>query len=170
MTLKKLYFILAISFLSLSSAQAYEGDVAQVGSIAPVFNAFSTNGSRVSLASLKGKVVLLNFFSTLCEACMVEMPYIEQNMWQVFKSDGLVVLAIGREHNNKELAEFKASNGFSFEFVADPKREIYNQYATKKIPRCYVIGKDGIIKFESVGFNEEKMNKLEDVIASELKK
>lgn len=168
--MKKLYFILAISFLNFSSAYAYEGDVAQVGDVAPTFNAVDTDGLVVSLGSLKGKVVLLVFFATWCGACAEEMPYIEKEIWQLHKSDGLVVIAIGREHQNEELAEFKDSKGISFKIVADPEREIYNQYATKKIPRCYMIGKDGIIKFERVGFNKEDTSKLEDAIASELKK
>jgi len=98
------------------------------------------------------------------------MQYIEQELWPMFSQEGLVVFAIGRQHQNNQLVEYKIAKDISFELCADPERKIYNQYAAQYIPRCYVIGKDGIVKYESVGFNKENNGKIEESIASELKK
>jgi peroxiredoxin len=168
MTLKTLYVVLTILLLSLSGAYAYEGDIVQVGNPAPAFNALSIDGTGVSVPDTNGRVVLLVFFATWCDACSVEMQYIEQEIRHKFNVDGFVVIAVGRGHSNEDLAVYKASGSASFQVVADPERDIYNQYATKKIPRCYVIGKDGVVKYGSIGFNKENNAIMEELIASEL--
>ena len=153
-----------------SSVFAHEGDVAKVGQNAPPFVGFATSGAQVSLESFKGKVVLLDFFATWCGPCMAEMPVIQRDIWEAYNSAGLVVIGIGREHQLKELTDFSKAKQITFTIVADPKREIYKQYATEYIPRCYVIGKDGVVKFATVGYSTKEFSEMKSVIAAELKK
>jgi peroxiredoxin len=149
---------------------AAEGDIVAVGQKAPLFSGVATDGTTVTSESLSGKVILLDFFATWCGPCMAEMPHIEKDIWATNKSPDLKVIAVGREHTVEELKKWQASSPVTFTLVADPKREIYKKYATQYIPRCYVIGKDGLIKYTSIGFNEEEFEKMKAVIASELKR
>ena len=67
-----------------------------VGSIAPAFTLDQLNGAGpVSLASLRGRPVVLNFWSSWCVACPGEAPVLE-HYWKRYRSHGLVVLGGSR--------------------------------------------------------------------------
>jgi len=154
--------------LAFSSALAGEGDIVAVGQKAPGFSGTTTEGAALKLEDYAGKVVLLNFFATWCPPCMQEMPHLETELWQARRGEGLVVLAVGREHSVAELAKFKASKHFTFTIVADPKREIFGKYASSMIPRCYLIGKDGTVRLAVTGFEPEDFAKLKNAVVAEL--
>jgi len=160
--------LLLVLGLSLCRVLAGEGDIVAVGQKAPAFSGVTTEGSALKLEDYAGKVVLLNFFATWCPPCMQEMPHLETELWQARRGEGLVVLAVGREHSVEELAKFKASKHFSFTIVADPKREIFGKYASSMIPRCYLIGKDGIVRLAVTGFDPADFAKLKEAVSAEL--
>src|SRR5262249_40389014 len=116
----------------------------------------------------RGKVVVLNFFATWCGPCLAELPHVEKEIWQKYKDKGVVLIAIGREHQNAELMDFKKKQELSFPVAGDPKRDVYKQFATQYIPRTYVINKEGKIVFQSVGYMEDEFKKLLDAIAKEI--
>jgi hypothetical protein len=66
------------------------------------------------------------------------------------------------------LEVFKKEKSFSFPFVADPKREIYDQFANDYIPQCVLIGKDGQIKCQTVGFVVEEYARLLKAVENEI--
>jgi thiol-disulfide isomerase/thioredoxin len=115
-----------------------------------------------------GKVVLLNFFATWCGPCMKEMPYLEQYVWRQFKDAGLLVVAVGNGHSVAEIQDFQKQSGLTFDFVADPAKDIYRKFATSYIPRSVLIGKDGRIKYQSAGFTTEELSNLIKRTQSEL--
>ena len=157
-----------LAILSVAMAYEGEGDVTRVGDTAPIISGVATDGSTVSLESYKGKVILLGFFATWCGGCVAEMPRLEREVHQVNKDAGLVVIEVGRGHSYQELARFKANRGFSFTILADPRRELYTRYATDYVPRCYLIGKDGKVKYASTGINERDFAELKRHVAEEL--
>jgi len=157
--------LLASAFLGVE-----ENDIVKVGQPAPDFSGVTSDGQRLEASAFKGKVVLLNFFATWCPPCQEELPHLEKDVWQKYQGQGLVVVAIGREHTPDVLKKFKATKGLTFTVVADPKREIYARYAAQYIPRNYLIGKDGVIKYTSAGWEPEEMEKMTRVIEAELKR
>ena len=101
---------------------------------------------------------------------MEEMPFLEKNLWEAFKDKGLIFAAVGRKHSETELKAFQKQKGYSFPLVAHSSGEINGKFATNYIPRSVVIGKDGKIKFQSVGFAPEDFLALIKNVEIELAK
>lgn len=99
------YFLTAILtiFAFIARAQS-DGDIIKVGDQMPVFTIVSDNGAKMSSATLKGKVVLVNFFATWCPPCQKELADVQQKLWPKYKDNkNFQLLVIGREHTDAEL-------------------------------------------------------------------
>jgi hypothetical protein len=100
---------------------------------------------------------------------MSELPKVEKDIWQQLKHDHFLILAIGREHTQEELLKFNKDRNYTFLIAPDPARAVYNLFAKEYIPRNYVIGKNGKILFQSIGYSAEKFGRMIDCIKAELK-
>jgi peroxiredoxin len=164
--------ILTICIAVRLSGQAAPEDsttLTRVGQIPPDFAATMLDGRAFSLAQNKGRVVLLNFFATWCTACKMELPDLQKNVWEPFKNSGLVVICIGREHTREELEKFRGENRFTLDFAPDPTRGFFKLFATQNIPRNVLIGKDGTIRYQSLGYNPDEFKELIGRVAGALK-
>jgi peroxiredoxin len=135
------------------------------GDPSPVLSLETIDGQTVDL---KGKVVVLILFATWCGPCMAEMPRLEKDIWEPLRKKGVLLIGIGRGHSASELSLFQKGKQFSFPLVADPDRAIYDKFAADYIPRCFMIGKDGHIKYQTVGFNLEEYPRFLKAVHSEV--
>lgn len=141
-------------------APARSGSEVQVGDQAPDFELTTTDGTKFKLSDQRGKVVVILFFATWCRTCQAEMPRLQQDVYGKFKGDRFALIAIGREHENAEVARFKAKRGLGFPMAGDPSRAVFGLYADKSIPRTLVVDRDGKILFESVGYFEKDFKEM----------
>ncbi len=167
-TFASILLLIAVSVITFAQ-NTDTSALTKVGQRVPAFTVTTLDGKTVSMADLKGKVVLINFFATWCGPCMNEMPKVESELWQKLKGDKFVILAIGREHTKDELLKFNKEKGFTFLIAPDPKREVYKLFATQYIPRNYVIDTNGKIGFQSMGYTPEEFGKMTEFIKSLLK-
>ena len=142
----------------------------QIGQEAPQFEVTTLDGQKFSLKEQRGKVVLVNFFATWCGPCLQEMPHLEKEVWQKYKDKKFAMISLGREHSNEELKPFRQKNKFTFPIAGDTKREIFSRYADAYIPRSLLIGPDGRVIAQVIGYNEKEFQSLLDTLAAEVAK
>ena len=125
-----------------------------LGSRAPDFGAKALDGSGAtrSLASYKGKLVLLNVWATYCVPCKVEMPSFER-LHQAYGSKGLAIVAVSIDApgKEKEILAFAKKLGLTFEIVHDAEGNIQTQYQTTGVPESFVIDTNGKIVRKVIG-------------------
>jgi peroxiredoxin len=141
----------------------------RIGQIPPDFSVTTLSGQPFTLSALKGRVVVLNFFAVWCPSCRMELPELQKTVWEPFRSAGLAVLAVGREHTASELDTFRTRYGFTFDFAPDTDRSIFRLYADKYIPRTVLVGRDGRIVFQTLGYKPGDMDTLALRITDALK-
>jgi cytochrome c biogenesis protein CcmG, thiol:disulfide interchange protein DsbE len=119
---------------------------ATVGNRAPSYAAETLDGESVSLASLRGEVVLLNIWATWCFPCRREMPSF-QALHRDFSADGLRVVAVSIDSPGaqQEIASFLTEYGIDFSILHDPEQRIARTFGTIGVPETFLIDRDGVL-------------------------
>jgi thiol-disulfide isomerase/thioredoxin len=119
------------------------------GKAAPGFSLTSVDGKTVSLESLRGKVVLLNFWATWCMPCRAEMPFVEL-LHRTFREKGLTVLGIDSE-DREVAAAYLTKNGYTLPSLLDPDKKAHDDYGARGIPTTVLIDREGKVVFSAAG-------------------
>ena len=118
---------------------------------APNFTLLDSNGAKVTLASLKGKVVLLNFWATWCGPCQVEIPwFIEFN--KTYKARGLAVVGISMDEDGwKSVKPYLAAKKIDYPIVVGTEDVAKAYGGVDSLPSTFIIDRDGKIAFSHSG-------------------
>lgn len=161
-------------------SQVYEKTtLLKVGAAAADFTGQKYSGGELKLSDYKGKVILLNFWATWCAPCLNELaPEGLPTVLAKFAGNADFVFLPAAYTNSKEQLDafFATENGktiysyLSPITIMDPDKAIFSLYATRGVPRSFVIGKDGKIVLGSLGASPEELAKIEAAIADALNK
>lgn len=158
MTVKVTLSILVISLLALTGiAIGQHPEDAFVGQKAPELKESPTwiNSAPLKLESLRGKVVLIDFWAFDCPYCAEAMPYIMQ--WhEKYAADGLVVVGvhtprIDYEKDVPKLREAITKKGIKYPVVVDNKYEIWGDYLCNVWPSHFLVDQQGVIQLSHSG-------------------
>jgi peroxiredoxin len=163
-----LTLLLGLLGASVASAEDY-GAIAKVGDVPFPITGTDINGIPISVPSLKGKVVVLYFFTTQPGAGMTELMLIQRDMWPRFNASGLVIIGIGREAGKAELESVAQSLKIRFPLLPDPNKELYLHFASKGHPRLYLLDRSGHIELTSLGYSDDELDRINAAIDREFK-
>lgn len=131
------------------SESASGATVAQVGHPAPAWTEPSIPGPTLSLASLRGKAVYLNFFATWCPPCAQEAPSIDA-LSRSLSSAGLRVVGVDVLENARKAALFRTQHHLSYPVVVDTGT-LRSQYEINGLPVHVFIDRGGVVRKIVVG-------------------
>ncbi|HZQ19834.1 MAG TPA: TlpA disulfide reductase family protein [Terriglobales bacterium] len=131
--------------------------------LAPPFEIVATNGQRISLDDLLGKVVLLDFWATWCGPCREALPHMRE-IAKKFQDQPLVVISISLDDDQQKWKDFIDKNEMTWLQYNDGgfKGSIARAFGVNAIPHTFTIDADGVLQDEHIGDAsvEGKLKKL----------
>ena len=148
------------------------GYIVRVGDIAPEMEMELTDGQKVKLSDLRGKVVMLQFTASWCGVCRKEMPFIESDIWQKHKANpNFALYGIDRDEPVETVKAFAEKTGVTYPLALAPGADHFAKYADRKagITRNVLIDKEGKIVMLTRLYNEEEFatlcKKIDEMLA-----
>jgi peroxiredoxin len=155
--LMALLLVLGVAWIALSRVPGQEAKARssrppapQAGFAAPEFTLETHEGDIVSLADLRGQVVLVNFWATWCPPCRAEMPAIQQ-VYETYQEEGFTVLAVDVQENEAQVAAFARESGLSFPILLDRDGSVSARYQVRAMPSTFFVDQDGVIQEVTLG-------------------
>jgi peroxiredoxin len=143
------------------------GYIVKIGDIAPAdFKLALTSGETISLKSLRGKIVILQFTASWCSVCRKEMPHLESELWQKYKDRNVLLIGVDRDEPLEKVKAFKKNIKVTYPIALDPRADIFGRFAEKTsgVTRNVVIDQNGKIVFLTRLYNPEEFAKLLNVV------
>jgi peroxiredoxin len=144
---------LIIAAALLTAGAAFAG--VQKGQRAPEFSLPSLKGTTVTLGSMKGKVVLVDFWAQWCEPCKKELPQLDR-LAREYAAKGVVIVAVNIDKQRENAERMVKQLGVSLPVLLDPAGSVAGSYDLPKMPTSFVIDKKGIVRFVNEGFDGPK--------------
>lgn len=130
---------------------AHQQHAPKVGAVAPAFTLRRLDGpGKVSLASLRGRPVVLNFWASWCGPCKGEAAILERD-WTRFRSSGVVFLGIDYHDLASDAQTFVRHHALTFTMLQDGSGNVTSSYGISKVPETYVLSRQGRVVLHLAG-------------------
>lgn len=150
-----------VSFLALLVATlAASASALDEGTRAPEIGLSDFDGQRVSMRSLRGRVVLVDFWASWCGPCAEEMPVLER-LHTRYASQGLTIVAVSQDQREELARRFMEEHPVSFRVVHDGEHAVARRYGPPRMPTSYLIDRRGVVRHIHAGFRQADADVLE---------
>jgi len=141
----------------------FQANAIEEGKAAPSFSAELIDGKSFNLESVKGDVVIVNFWATWCPACRQEMPAIE-SYYLKHHSQGLRVIAVSLDDPSDEVKVRDVMKSFTFDAAMEEKSQHKGYGRIWRLPLTFVIDRKGILRkdgwYGPVGIDQPLLEKI----------
>jgi thiol-disulfide isomerase/thioredoxin len=136
----------------LSSAVASAGWLEAVTSIAPApaLSLEDIEGEVHDLSELKGKVVLVNFWTTWCPPCLEEMPSLVR-LNKEMEAFEFVILTVNVQEDKRRVSNVASRLKLPFDVLLDTGREAGNAWKVKVFPSSFLVDPKGRLRYRAIG-------------------
>ncbi|HEX9294533.1 MAG TPA: TlpA disulfide reductase family protein [Polyangiaceae bacterium] len=144
----------------VGSPHASSGDEhALLGAPAPAFARPRVGGGvALSTDSVKGKVLIVDFWATWCKPCVEAFPKLQEIVDK--HEDAVVIFALSEDDTEDVILPFVRKSGVKFPIGWDEGNVISRRYKLDKMPTSYVIDQKGIVRFVHAGYAEGEDRKI----------
>ncbi len=122
-------------------------------------------GSRLALADLKGKPVLLDFWAFWCGPCRMEGPIVDR-VAEKYKDRGLAVVGVSVDGDDEEVKSGARAAHMTYPVLSDVSHDVQRAYAVNTLPTLVLIDRDGNVVNASTGTIDEAS--LDDMVRDAL--
>jgi thiol-disulfide isomerase/thioredoxin len=134
------------------------------GAPAPAFALPQSGGPLLSLDSLRGHVVYVDFWASWCGPCKQSFPWMNE-MQRKYGGKGLTIVGVNVDKRDADAQRFLQQVPADFAIVYDPKGDTPAAFGVKAMPSSYLIDAQGRVAFVEYGFKDERKAELERRIA-----
>lgn len=162
--------LLASALLLAATLGLTQADTSSLkGKPAPDLSLNNLDKSKFKLSSLKGSVVVLDYWATWCPPCRESLPHINSLAAdKELAEKGLKVFAINSKEKLATVQDFVKENNYTFPVPLDPTGQFGKLYKVVGIPTTVIVGRDGKIRDVFIGFEEKMVAEMKTAIDAAL--
>jgi thiol-disulfide isomerase/thioredoxin len=145
----------------LKTLASRPGETAAGKGAAPAFSVTTSDGNALDSAGLKGRVVVLNFWSTGCGPCKAEIPDLNR-LVERFRTKDVVFLALTGEAQG-DLSRFLEKTPFAYR-IAPRAGAVFKAFGIDSVPVHVVVGRQGEVVARLTGASDEKAEEISRIV------
>ncbi len=132
--------------------------------LAPAVHLSASDGATISLADLRGKVVLVDFWASWCAPCKASFPLLDA-LSRELQPRGVEVLAVNVDERRRDMDAFLAARAHAMPVLVDPKGTAAQAFGVQAMPTSFILDRTGRIRFTHTGYTASTVQRYREEIA-----